>query len=55
MFTKSFASLVCHVVGLFPSDKNDFLNLKSHDREKPLLPGYKSLVMSQVNIIKDNK
>ena len=42
MFTKSFASLVCHIVGSFPSDKNDFLNIKIHEREKPPLARYKS-------------
>ena len=54
VFTKSFACLVCHVVGLFtPHEKqgvnkpttrqtrhaNDFLEDKSHAREKPLLTG----------------
>ena len=54
-FTKSFAWLVCRVVGLFtPREKrdvnkpnmrqtshaNDFVNPKSHATEKPLLAGY---------------
>ena len=61
--TKSFARLVCRIVGLFTSRKkplqqtvshvnkpttrqtshtNDFVNAKSHAREKPLLEGYVS-------------
>ena len=44
-FTKSFAWLVCRVIGLFTpptrqtSHANDFVNAKSHGREKPLLAG----------------
>ena len=37
-FTKSFAWLVCRVVGLF-TPCVDFVNAKSHTREKPLLAG----------------
>ena len=61
--TKSFARLVCRIVGLFTSREkplqqtvshvnkpttrqtshtNDFVNAKSHAREKPLLEGYVS-------------
>ena len=53
-FTKSFASPVIRIVGLFYtgqplsnkptarpiSDSNDFVNAKSHAREKPLLVGF---------------
>ena len=50
-FTKSFAWLVCRVVGLLETGRkqtsyatdehaNDFLNAKSDAREKPLLAGY---------------
>ena len=39
-FTKSFAKLLCRVVGLFHRAwTNDFVNAKSHAREKPLLVG----------------
>ena len=51
-FTKSFAWLVCRVVGFSqgvnePTKRetthaNDFVNAKSHAREKPLLAGYLS-------------
>ena len=49
-FKKSFALLVCRVVGLFTgvnkaitrqtSHANDFVNAKSHAREKPLFARY---------------
>ena len=44
LFTKFFASLVSRIVGLFyttrlTSDANDFVNAKSHAREKPLFAG----------------
>ena len=53
-FTKSFASFFSRIVGLFYtgqplsnkptarpiSDANDFVNAKSHAREKPLLVGF---------------
>ena len=63
VFPKSFAWLVCRIVGLFTSREkplqqtvshvnkpttrqtshtNDFVNAKSHAREKPLLEGYVS-------------
>ena len=38
--TKSLTSLVCLVVGLWQkSDANNFVEVKSHEREKPLLAG----------------
>ena len=44
-FTKSFAWLVSRVVGLF-TPRYDFVNAKSHTREKPLLAWYQCLVES---------
>ena len=46
-FTKSFAWLVCRVIGLFTppsrqtSHANDSVNAKSHGRKKPLLTRFK--------------
>ena len=44
-FTKSFAWLVSRVVGLL-TPRYDFVNAKSHTREKPLLAWYQCLVES---------